>query len=186
MKLFRVGVAVFVLGSLWRQRRMAQSAGHGVLLASGTLVTSSHWPRRRSQSCRRDRLFWRVESFASLAQAQAAAGSDGSRGRVRWQGLAPHARSGRWIVGGRREDAGGGTDPPVAAPQYLLGSTKPAALRAASRQCHNHPGAEAAYVLAGEQTFRTPHGVMRIGAGKAEAGTARTRRCKSPAAARWT
>jgi hypothetical protein len=25
-------------------------------------------------------------------------------------------------------------------------------------------------VLAGEQTFRTPHGVMRIGAGKAEAG----------------
>ena len=35
---------------------------------------------------------------------------------------------------------------------------------------HSHPGSEAAYVLSGEQSFRTPHGVMRIAAGKAEAG----------------
>jgi quercetin dioxygenase-like cupin family protein len=37
---------------------------------------------------------------------------------------------------------------------------------------HSHPGAEAAYVLAGEQTFRTPHGMKRVAAGKAEAGQA--------------
>jgi quercetin dioxygenase-like cupin family protein len=35
---------------------------------------------------------------------------------------------------------------------------------------HTHPGAEATYVLAGEQTFRTPHGVKRIAAGRADAG----------------
>ena len=39
---------------------------------------------------------------------------------------------------------------------------------------HSHPGAEAAYVVAGEQTFRTPHAVMRVGTGKAEAGHAAT------------
>ena len=86
---------------------------------------------------------------------------------------------------------------PVAAPQYLLRineATGPPD-RKAERQAavtkiaqeifdfpevarrsgsvtpvHSHPGAEAAYVLAGERSFRTPHGVMRIGAGKAEAG----------------
>jgi uncharacterized cupin superfamily protein len=35
---------------------------------------------------------------------------------------------------------------------------------------HSHPGSEAAYVLVGEQSFRTPHGVMRIAAGQAAAG----------------
>ena len=35
---------------------------------------------------------------------------------------------------------------------------------------HSHPGSEAVYVLAGEQSFRTPHGVKRVAAGQAEAG----------------
>ncbi|MET0683196.1 MAG: cupin domain-containing protein, partial [Casimicrobiaceae bacterium] len=33
-----------------------------------------------------------------------------------------------------------------------------------------HPGSEAFFVLSGEQTIRGPHGVMRVTAGKAEAG----------------
>ena len=34
---------------------------------------------------------------------------------------------------------------------------------------HSHPGSEAFYVLTGEQRIRTPHGVLRVGAGQAEA-----------------
>lgn len=37
---------------------------------------------------------------------------------------------------------------------------------------HSHPGAEAVYVLAGEQAFRTPQGMVRVGAGRAQAGHA--------------
>ena len=36
---------------------------------------------------------------------------------------------------------------------------------------HSHPGSEAVYVLAGEESFRTPHGVKRAAAGQGEAGT---------------
>lgn len=35
---------------------------------------------------------------------------------------------------------------------------------------HTHPGSEAFYVLAGETSSRSPHGVLRIGAGQAGAG----------------
>ena len=35
---------------------------------------------------------------------------------------------------------------------------------------HTHPGSEAFYVLAGEQSIRSPHGVLRVEAGRAEAG----------------
>lgn len=35
---------------------------------------------------------------------------------------------------------------------------------------HTHPGSEAFYVLAGEQSIRSPHGVMRVKVGQPEAG----------------
>jgi hypothetical protein len=35
---------------------------------------------------------------------------------------------------------------------------------------HSHPGSEAFYVLAGEQSIRSPHGVLRVTAGHVETG----------------
>jgi hypothetical protein len=35
---------------------------------------------------------------------------------------------------------------------------------------HTHPGSEAFFVLTGEQSIRSSHGVMRLDAGRAEAG----------------
>jgi hypothetical protein len=35
---------------------------------------------------------------------------------------------------------------------------------------HTHPGSEAFYIVAGETSQRTPHGVMRISAGQSMAG----------------
>ena len=165
--MFGVGVAVFVLGWLLAPVAMAQ----GVLgvAGSGTLVIKP-LAEKKVAELPAGPLFWRVESFASRAQAQAAAGS---------MGLVAESDGKVWLftlgsAGG--SSAGGakilevGPITPVAAPQYLLRINEASGPPGSITPVHHHPGAEAAYVLAGEQTFRTPHGVMRIGAGKAEAG----------------
>jgi hypothetical protein len=111
-------------------------------------------------------LFWRIENFSSLAKAQAAAGPWSlvaeSGGKV-W--LFTLGRSGGASAEGTKV-ADVGPIPPVVATQYLLrineGSGPPGSITAA----HSHPGAEAFYVLAGETSSHTPHGVTRIGAGQ--------------------
>ena len=166
--MFEVGVAVFVLGGLLAPAAMAQSPGLGVA-SSGTLVIKP-LAEKKVAELPAGPLFWRVESFATLAQAQAAAGP---------MGLVAESGGKVWLftlgsAGG--SSAGGakilevGPITPVAAPQYLLRVNEASGPPGSVTPVHHHPGSEAAYVLAGEQTFRTPHGVMRIGAGKAEAG----------------
>jgi hypothetical protein len=115
-------------------------------------------------------LFWRVEGFTTLAQAQAAAGP---------MGLVAESNGKAWLftlgpAGG--SSAGGmkmvevGPLPPVKASQYLLRINEASGPPGSITPVHSHPGSEAVYVLAGEETFRTPHGVKRVAAGKAEAG----------------
>jgi len=165
---FRMGVAVFVLGWLSAPAAMAQPGVLGVA-SSGTLVIKP-LAEKKVAELPAGPLFWRVESFATLAQAQAAAGP---------MGLVAESNGKVWLftlgsAGG--SSAGGakilevGPITPVAAPQYLLRVNEASGPPGSVTPVHHHPGSEAAYVLAGEQTFRTPHGVMRIGAGKAEAG----------------
>jgi quercetin dioxygenase-like cupin family protein len=166
--MFRMGVAVFVLGWLAAPAAMAQSPGLGVA-SSGTLVIKP-LAEKKVAELPAGPLFWRVESFATLAQAQAAAGPMGlvaeSSGKVWLFTLGP--AGGSSAGGAKVLEVGPIT--PVAAPQYLLRVNEASGPPGSITPVHHHPGAEAAYVLAGEQTFRTPHGVMRIGAGKAEAG----------------
>ena len=166
--MFGVGVAVFVLGSLLSPAAMAQSPGLGVA-GSGTLVIKP-LAEKKVAELPAGPLFWRVESFATLAQAQAAAGPMGlvaeSDGKVWLFTLGP--AGGSSAGGAKILEVGPIT--PVAAPQYLLRVNEASGPPGSVTPVHHHPGSEAAYVLAGEQTFRTPHGVMRIGAGKAEAG----------------
>jgi quercetin dioxygenase-like cupin family protein len=63
-----------------------------------------------------------------------------------------------------------GPIPRVVATRYLLrineGSGPPGSITPA----HTHPGSEAFYVLAGETSSSTSHGVKRIGAGQSETG----------------
>lgn len=150
------------------------ASGHGTVAgpgvaSSGTLVIKP-LAEKKVAELPAGPLFWRVESFATLAQAQAAAGP---------MGLVAESNGKVWLftlgsAGG--SSAGGakilevGPITPVAAPQYLLRVNEASGPPGSVTPVHHHPGSEAAYVLAGEQTFRTPHGVMRIGAGKAEAG----------------
>jgi quercetin dioxygenase-like cupin family protein len=118
----------------------------------------------------RPRLYWRLESFPSLAQAQAAAGP--------W-GLAAESGGRAWLatLGPAGGSSAGGTKvaeigplPAVVAPQYLLRINEASGPPGSITAVHTHPGSEAFYVLNGEQTIRTVERVIRVSPGKGEAG----------------
>ena len=115
-------------------------------------------------------LVWRLENFPTLAQAQAAAGDTGlvaqSGGKV-WLftlGAAGGASSGGTKV------AEVGPIPQVVATQYLLRINEASGPPGSVTPVHTHPGSEAFYVIAGETSSRSPHGVTRVAAGQTAAG----------------
>jgi quercetin dioxygenase-like cupin family protein len=165
-----VVVAVLVLVALWAGSAFAQPGGVGVA-GSGTLVIKP-LAEKKVAELPAGPLFWRVESFATLAQAQAAAGP---------MGLVGESRGKAWLftLGPAGGSSNGGTKmaeigplPPITAPLYLLRVNEASGPSGGVTPVHSHPGAEAAYVLAGEQSFRTRDGVNRVVAGKAVAGHA--------------
>jgi len=115
-------------------------------------------------------LFWRLENFSTLAQAQAAAGPWAlvaeAAGKVWLFTLGP---SGGSSVGGTKV-AEVGPIAPVVATQYLLRINEGSGPPGSITPVHTHPGSEAFYVLAGETSSHTPHGVKRVGAGQTETG----------------
>lgn len=115
-------------------------------------------------------LFWRIENFPTLAEARTAAGT---------YALAVESTGKAWLF--TLGAAGGATPggvkvaevgpiPRVAAPQYLLRINEASGTPGSVTPVHTHPGSEAFYVLAGEQSIRSPHGVMRVKVGQPEAG----------------
>jgi quercetin dioxygenase-like cupin family protein len=115
-------------------------------------------------------LFWRVESFASLSEAQGAAGP---------YGLAAQSNDGKaWLftLGSAGQPAKGktlaelGPIAPFPAPVYLLRINEATGAPGATTPVHSHPGSEAFFVLAGEQSVRGPYGVMKLHAGEPAAG----------------
>ena len=57
-----------------------------------------------------------------------------------------------------------------AAPQYLLRINEASGPPGSITPVHSHPGSEAFFVLAGEQSVRGAHGTMVVKAGSPEAG----------------
>lgn len=115
-------------------------------------------------------LFWRIDTFDSKEQAQAAAGHLGlvaeSAGKV-W--LFELGRAGEASKGGKRV-AEIGPLPQVKAPEYLLRINEAGGPPGSVTSVHTHPGSEAFYVLAGELTQKTPQGVVRVSAGQTLVG----------------
>lgn len=115
-------------------------------------------------------LFWRIENFASASEAAAVA--------TPWS-LSVQAAGKFWLFtlgapGGATERATRvaevGPIPRVSATEYLLRINEATGPSGSVTQVHSHPGSEAFYVLQGQQTIRGAQGVLRIDAGKAEAG----------------
>jgi len=115
-------------------------------------------------------LFWRIENYPTLAQAQAVAGLWGlaaeSGGKVWLFRLGP--AGGSSLVGTRVAEVG--PLPPVSAPEYLLRVNEAGGPPGSTTVVHTHPGAEAFYVLAGELCQRTSHEDVRVSAGRAQPG----------------
>lgn len=115
-------------------------------------------------------LFWCIETFPSVAQAQAAAGTWGlvaqSAGKI-W--LFSLGAAGRSSAGGTKI-ADVGPIARVAAPEYLLRINDATGPPGSKTPVHSHPGSEAFFVLTGEQSIRMPDGIMRVKAGQPEAG----------------
>lgn len=117
-----------------------------------------------------DPLYWRIENFSTVAQAQAAGGP---------LSLVAEAAGKVWLftLGAPGGSSTGGSKvvefgpiPRVVAPQYLLRINEASGPPGSVTPVHTHPGSEAFFVLAGEQSIRSPHGVMRVKVGQPEAG----------------
>ena len=115
-------------------------------------------------------LYWRIENFSNVEQAQATRGP--------WS-LVVESAGKIWLftLGPAGGSSPGGTKvvevgpiPRVAAPEYLLRINQATGAPGSVTSVHSHPGSEAFFVLAGEQTIRSPRGVMRVRAGQPETG----------------
>lgn len=130
-------------------------------------------------------LYWRIENFPTLAQAQAVA--DGKR----WNpdtvsddantSLAAEVDGKAWLftLGPKGGAADGGTRvaeigpvPPIAAHEYLLRVNSTGGPPGVKTPVHVHPGSETFYVLSGRLGQRTPGGVSYVEAGQSMLGHA--------------
>jgi hypothetical protein len=115
-------------------------------------------------------LFWQLETFPTLAAAEAAAGPTS---------LAAEVSGKVWLVtlGAKGAAGHGGTAvaeigpvPEISASQYLLRLNRATGAPGAKTSIHSHPGPEAFYVLAGRMTQRTPEGTIDLEAGEGTPG----------------
>ena len=115
-------------------------------------------------------LFWRIENYPSQEAAQVAAGAwslvADAAGKVWLFTLGP---AGGASPGGTKVSEVG----PIArvtAPQYLLRINEASGPPGSLTPVHSHPGSEAFYVLAGEQSIRGAQGTLVVKAGTPEPG----------------
>lgn len=115
-------------------------------------------------------LYWQLENFPTLAQAQAAAGETS---------LAAEVSGKVWLftLGPKNGPTRGGSKvieigplPPITAPEYLLRINHAGGPPGAKTRVHSHPGSESFYVLAGRLGQKTSDGVHYAKAGQSMNG----------------
>jgi hypothetical protein len=115
-------------------------------------------------------LYWEIENFPTLGQAQAAAGETSLAAEI-WGKV--------WLftLGPKNGPMHGGTKiadigpiPPITAPEYLLRINTGQGPAGAKTSVHMHPGAETFYVVTGQLGQKTPHGVNHVEAGQSMPG----------------
>ena len=115
-------------------------------------------------------LFWRIDNFPTLAQAQAAAGPTGLAaevaGKVWLFTLGP--KGGSSPVGSKVAEIG--PVPPITAPEYLLRINNTGGPPGVKTPVHTHPGSETFYVLSGQLSQKSPHGASHVDAGQSIPG----------------
>lgn len=111
-------------------------------------------------------LYWRIENFAALDEAKAQESATS---------LAAEASGKAWLftLGAEGGATPGGTMvaeigpvSAVEASHYLLRINHAGGPPGAKTPVHTHPGSEAFYVIAGQLSQKTPHGVATVAAGE--------------------
>lgn len=115
-------------------------------------------------------LSWRIEEFSTRDAAEAASGPTALVAEAGGRIFLFTLGAGGGSSPGGSKVAEVGPIPRVVAPQYLLRINHASGPPGSTTPVHTHPGSEAFFVLAGEQSIRTPHGVMRVRAGEPAAG----------------
>ncbi|MBB6357825.1 cupin domain-containing protein [Aminobacter aganoensis] len=115
-------------------------------------------------------LYWRLENFPTLNEAEGTASSTSLvaqvAGKVWMFTLGP--KDGATAGGSKVAEIG--PIPAVSASEYLLRVNRAGGAPGVKTQIHTHPGPEAFYVLAGRMGQRTPHGVTYAEAGASMVG----------------
>lgn len=115
-------------------------------------------------------LAWTIETFDSVAMADAAAGP--------WS-LTVQSAGKVWLFSlgnGDRPSSGGtkvaevGPIPRISAKTYLLRINDASGPPGSVTPVHSHPGSEEFFVLSGEQSIRSSAKVLKVGAGRTEPG----------------
>lgn len=115
-------------------------------------------------------LYWRLENFPTLAQAEAAAGSTSLAAEVAgkvW--LFTLGEKGGATRGGSKVVEIGPVHP-INASSYLLRINRASGSPGVKTPVHTHPGSEAFYVLGGRLGQKTPHGTSYAEAGQSMNG----------------
>jgi quercetin dioxygenase-like cupin family protein len=155
------------------KRKLISAVIPGLLLASLALAQQGFSAKplveKRVTELPSDDLYWRIDNFDTKEQAHQAAGSTGlvaeSDGKVLL-----------FTLGRVGEDKGGkkvaeiGPIPRITAREYLLRVMEAGGPEGSASAVHTHPGSEAFYVVRGELTLKTPHGVAKIAAGQGMVG----------------
>jgi quercetin dioxygenase-like cupin family protein len=144
------------------------------LMAAPTVAQQSTGPKilveKKVTSLPAGPLFWRIDNFPTVAQAETAAGP---------MGLVAEAAGKVWLftLGPAGEESADGAKvaevgplPGLEASEYLLQIREAKSPPGSMSPVHTHPGAEAFYVLAGEQTRKSLEGVAHLAAGEGAAG----------------
>ena len=117
-------------------------------------------------------LYWQIENFSTLEQAQTAAGPTSLvaevAGKVWLFTLGPQGGA----THGGSKVAEIGPVAPITAPEYLLRINNAGGPPGVKTPVHTHPGSETFYVLTGQLLQKTPHGESHVDAGRSMPGHA--------------
>jgi quercetin dioxygenase-like cupin family protein len=118
-------------------------------------------------------LYWRIESFPTLAQAKAAEAPTSLAADVAGKAwLFTLGTPGGSTPGGADAAEIGPLSPPADAAEYLLRVNYVRGPPGAATAVHMHPGFETFYVLNGALSQKTSTGVLRVEAGRWSTGAA--------------
>ena len=130
-------------------------------------------------------LYWRLETFPTLADAKVAVGPDGwNPAAVRYEtttSLIAEVDGKVWVatLGAQGASTPGGTKvaeigpvPELSASEYLLRLNYGSGPAGSKTPAHSHPGSESFYVISGRLGQRTPDGVHYVDGGQTMNGHA--------------